>query len=271
MYLLRFISCIVLLALPGHVSSKGAIMQPGSSDEKALKWLSENAKKEGVIAMPSGLQYKVIKKGSGTVHPEHATKCLWYYRATTLDGRVIFSTDKGAENLHTPEKSDGEYKQLAPLDVIVGWGWAMRLMVQGDKWKLYIPAELGFGPRFVDQLATEVSAHDVIIITTELVGMDPEFKKGPRCPQGTFGGCSEEDAAFLAAARLEYGSDTAAMQKAFAQFNADAYKYSSDEKKSDAMYRKAHLLLGLRREAEVAAITAGASTAGERATAGDEL
>jgi len=262
MYLLRFITCFVLLGLPAHVSSADA--------EESIAWLNENAKQEGVITFPSGLQYKVIKKGSGTVHPDLNTKCLWYHHATTLDGRVIFSTNEGENQLYAPEKSNGKYEALSSLDVITGWGWAMRLMVEGDKWELYIPAELGFG-RLLGGLKIEVGVHDVIIITAEMVGMDREHRDGLRgCPQGTFDGCSEEDVKFLTAARSNYGSDIAAMQKATAQFNAKGGKLSSDEEKSDAMYRKAHLLLGLQREAQAELYNAMKTTTGEGDT-GDEL
>jgi len=95
----------------------------------------ENAKKEGVISLPSGLQYKVLQSGSeeGT-SPKANTPCECHYRGTLVDGTEFDSSYKR-----------GKPATFAPNQVIKGWTEAMQLMKPGDKWQLFIPSELAYG------------------------------------------------------------------------------------------------------------------------------
>lgn len=97
------------------------------------EFLAANAKKEGVIALPSGLQYKVIKEGEGRM-PELTDKVKCHYEGTFVDG----------------EKFDSSYDRKQPAvfgvnQVIPGWTEALQLMSEGSVWELYIPYKLGYG------------------------------------------------------------------------------------------------------------------------------
>lgn len=97
------------------------------------EFLTANAKKEGVIVLPSGLQYKVIKEGEGRM-PELTDKVKCHYEGTFVDG----------------EKFDSSYDRHQPAvfgvnQVIPGWTEALQLMSEGSVWELYIPYKLGYG------------------------------------------------------------------------------------------------------------------------------
>ena len=98
-----------------------------------VNFLAENAKKEGVKVLPSGLQYKVIKEGNGK-KPKLTDKVKCHYEGTFVDG----------------EKFDSSYDRKQPAvfgvnQVIPGWTEALQLMSEGSEWMLYIPYNLGYG------------------------------------------------------------------------------------------------------------------------------
>lgn len=98
-------------------------------------FLEANAKKEGVTVLPSGLQYKVIKKGTGKT-PTVEDKVKTHYRGTLIDGTEFdssYARNKPAE--------------FATKGVIKGWTEALQLMKEGGKWQLFIPPELAYGER----------------------------------------------------------------------------------------------------------------------------
>lgn len=102
--------------------------------KEAALFLEMNKKKKGVVALASGLQYKVIKSGDGKVHPKKADTVLAHYHGTLLDGTVF----------------DSSYKRRKPITfpvngVISGWTEALQKMKVGDKWQLVIPSHLAYG------------------------------------------------------------------------------------------------------------------------------
>jgi FKBP-type peptidyl-prolyl cis-trans isomerase/Domain amino terminal to FKBP-type peptidyl-prolyl isomerase len=97
------------------------------SNEEGLKFLEENAKKPGVVTLPSGLQYKVLRHGSGKYHPTVSTPCLCHYEGKLLDGTKFDSS-----------YDRGDPTTFAPNQVIKGWTEIMQMMVEGDKWELYV-------------------------------------------------------------------------------------------------------------------------------------
>jgi FKBP-type peptidyl-prolyl cis-trans isomerase FklB len=107
-----------------------------ATDQAGLDFLAENGKQADVVSLPSGLQYKVLTKGSGLYHPAVGTSCSCHYSGQLMDGTVF---DSSYER--------GEPTSFAPNQVIKGWTEAMQLMVEGDKWELYIPSELAYGDR----------------------------------------------------------------------------------------------------------------------------
>lgn len=101
--------------------------------EEGEKFLAENAKKEGVKVTASGLQYKVIKEGTGR-KPKATDRIRCHYEGTFTDGRVF----------------DSSYKRGEPIvfglnQVIKGWTEGLQLMAEGAKYELYIPYQLAYG------------------------------------------------------------------------------------------------------------------------------
>lgn len=122
--------------------------------EAGEKFLKENAEKEGVKVLPSGLQYKVITEGEGK-KPQATDTVKCHYEGTFIDGT----------------KFDSSYDRKSPAtfgvgQVIKGWVEALQLMSEGSKWELYIPYDLAYG---------EAGAHGAIppystlVFTVELL------------------------------------------------------------------------------------------------------
>ncbi len=99
------------------------------------KFLEENAKKEGVVVLPSGLQYKVIKMGDGP-KPSKDDKVTTHYHGTLIDGTVFDSSVERNEPATFPVGG-----------VIPGWVEALQMMPVGSKWKLFVPSDLAYGDR----------------------------------------------------------------------------------------------------------------------------
>eukprot|EP00928_Gymnodinium_smaydae_P017303 TRINITY_DN16614_c0_g1_i1.p2 TRINITY_DN16614_c0_g1~~TRINITY_DN16614_c0_g1_i1.p2 ORF type:complete len:235 (-),score=58.10 TRINITY_DN16614_c0_g1_i1:68-772(-) len=99
-----------------------------------IRFLAEKKKEAGVVSLSSGLMYKVIKRGTGSKHPVVSTPCLCHYRGSLVDGSEFDSS-----------YSHGEPITFAPDEVIAAWTEALQLMVEGDEWQLFVPAELGYG------------------------------------------------------------------------------------------------------------------------------
>ena len=123
---LRALAFYITLLL-GHSSA---------TNQQGLDYLTENAKNPDVVTLPSGLQYKVLTKGSGLYHPAVGTPCICHYSGQLIDGTIFDSS-----------YDRGEPTTFAPNQVIKGWTEAMQLMVEGDKWELYIPSDLAYGDR----------------------------------------------------------------------------------------------------------------------------
>jgi FKBP-type peptidyl-prolyl cis-trans isomerase FklB len=103
--------------------------------EEGQAWLAENATKEGVVTLESGLQYKVLASGDGeSAGPNDTVKVN--YRGTLIDGTVFDSS-----------YDRGQPAQFRVTGVIKGWTEALQLMKQGDKWQLFIPSDLAYGDR----------------------------------------------------------------------------------------------------------------------------
>jgi FKBP-type peptidyl-prolyl cis-trans isomerase len=98
-------------------------------------FFAENAKKEGVVTLPSGLQYKILKKGDGKI-PTLEDIVLCNYRGTLLDGTEVDSSYRRKEPTAVPVKG-----------VIPGWTQALQIMPVGSKWQMFIPPQLAYGAR----------------------------------------------------------------------------------------------------------------------------
>ncbi len=117
-------------------------------------FLAENKTKDGVITLKSGLQYKVINTGTGTM-PKATDKVTTHYRGTLIDGTEF----------------DSSYSRNKPTSfpvngVIAGWTEALQLMHVGDKWQLFIPANLAYGNRAVGNI---IKPNSTLIFEIELL------------------------------------------------------------------------------------------------------
>ena len=101
--------------------------------KEGTMFLAANAKKEGVKTLPSGLQYKVIKAGTGQI-PKATDTVTTHYRGTLIDGTEFDSSIKRGQPASFPVGG-----------VIAGWTEALKLMPVGSKWQLFIPSELAYG------------------------------------------------------------------------------------------------------------------------------
>jgi FKBP-type peptidyl-prolyl cis-trans isomerase FklB len=123
-----------LLLLLSLIFAPLALMADSPS-EKGQQFLDENGKKEGVHALPDGLQYKVVKEGEGK-KPKATDTVSVHYRGTLIDGTEFDSSYKRGQPAEFPVNG-----------VIKGWTEALQLMPEGSKWMLYIPARLAYGER----------------------------------------------------------------------------------------------------------------------------
>ena len=99
------------------------------------KFLSENAKKEGVVTLPSGLQYQVLKEGNGK-SPKATDKVVCHYEGMLIDGTMFDSSVQRGEPATFPLNG-----------VIAGWTEGLQLMKEGAKYRFFIPYQLGYGER----------------------------------------------------------------------------------------------------------------------------
>jgi len=103
--------------------------------EAGLKFLAENKVKPGVVTLPDGLQYEILKAGDGP-KPTLNSKVKTHYHGTLIDGTVFDSSVDRGEPISFPVSG-----------VIKGWTEALQLMPVGSKWRLFIPSELAYGDR----------------------------------------------------------------------------------------------------------------------------
>lgn len=98
------------------------------------EWLAEKAKEEGVMPLFKGVHYKILKKGRNDgIHPRPRSIITAHYTGRTINGKKFDSSRGGAP------------LAIRLCDLIEGWGIALRNMGIGDRWEVYIPAELGYG------------------------------------------------------------------------------------------------------------------------------
>ncbi|MDR0714347.1 MAG: FKBP-type peptidyl-prolyl cis-trans isomerase [Bacteroidales bacterium] len=124
--------------------------------QEGRKFLAENAKKQGVITLPDGLQYRVITAGTGSRQPLSADEVEVMYHGTLPDGTVFDSS-----------RERGTPAVFPVSGVIPGFSEALQMMTEGAKWEIYIPAELGYGERVNPQ--SGIKPNSVLIFEIELL------------------------------------------------------------------------------------------------------
>merc|ERR1712166_232417 len=151
------IVCFVLYKLYSLLSRGGG----GSPETKQFsqEFLAKNGLKEGVVTLASGLQYKVLRAGTGDAHPLPGSPCDCHY-----EGRCCNDWPAG-------KKFDSSYDRgspttFAPNQVIAGWTEAMQLMVEGDKWEMFIPSDLAYGD---GGRPPKIGGGDCLVFTMEII------------------------------------------------------------------------------------------------------
>jgi FKBP-type peptidyl-prolyl cis-trans isomerase len=131
------------------------------------KFLEDNAKKPGVKTTPSGLQYKVIKEGSGD-KPKETDVVETNYRGTTIDGKEFDSSAKHGSTASFPVNG-----------VIKGWTEALKLMPVGSKWELYVPSDLAYGP---EGSGDDIAPGSTLVFEVELLNIKKNAGSTPPGP-----------------------------------------------------------------------------------------
>lgn len=122
--------------------------------EDGEKYLAENAKKDGVISLPSGLQYKVIKEGTGK-KPKATDRVKCHYEGFLIDGTVFDSSVQRGE------------PAVFPLNgVIAGWTEGVQLMAEGAKYRFFIPYDLAYGSQGA---GAQIPPYAALIFDVELI------------------------------------------------------------------------------------------------------
>ena len=123
----------------------------------AAKFLADNKQAEGVIETASGLQYQVLNAGEGDVHPKASSKVKVHYHGTLLDGTIFDSSVDRNQPISFGLKQ-----------VIKGWTEGLQLMTVGEKTRLFIPAELGYG----NSAAGKIPPGSLLIFDVELLAIE---------------------------------------------------------------------------------------------------
>lgn len=131
--------------------------QSGDKISEGEAFLKENAKRDEVVTLPSGLQYEILVEGDGPI-PTATSTVKTHYKGTLLNGTVFDSSYDRGEPTSFPVNR-----------VIAGWTEALQLMPVGSKWKLYIPYNLAYGERGAGQL---IGPYETLIFEIELLDIE---------------------------------------------------------------------------------------------------
>jgi FKBP-type peptidyl-prolyl cis-trans isomerase FklB len=129
--------------------------EAGTNKKKGEAFLAENKTKEGVVTLPSGLQYKILKEGTGP-KPTSSDSVVCNYKGTLIDGQEFDSSYKR-----------GQPATFPVTGVIKGWTEALQLMPVGSKWQLFVPSDLAYG----DQGRPGIAPGDTLIFEVELMSI----------------------------------------------------------------------------------------------------
>lgn len=151
--IIALILVVVFFIFQRFSSSKNAVQNSLIGTE----FLAENTLQEGVESTASGLQYKVLAKGAGEVSPTANSKVKVHYHGTLIDGTVFDSS-----------VDRGKPISFGLKQVIAGWTEGLQLMVEGDKFRFYIPSNLAYGNRGVGK----IPAGSLLIFDVELIAIN---------------------------------------------------------------------------------------------------
>lgn len=123
--------------------------------QEGKDYLEQNAKKDNIVTLPSGLQYEVLIAGEGEGNPTASSKVTCHYEGRLINGKIF----------------DSSYKRGTPATfplnrVISGWTEGLQLMNTGSKYRFHIPSELGYGSR---AMGSDIPANSTLIFDVELI------------------------------------------------------------------------------------------------------
>ena len=147
----------VMAKLQDELKAKRAVIAERNK-AKGDEFLAENCRKPGVVSLPSGLQYKILKTGTGA-KPSSEDRILVNYKSMLIDGSEYESSDN---------KASGPI-EFRLTNVISGWKEALSLMPQGSKWQLFVPPSLAYG----EKGGNNVQPNATLIFETEIVDLIP--------------------------------------------------------------------------------------------------
>jgi FKBP-type peptidyl-prolyl cis-trans isomerase len=191
-----------LVAVKGDWAKKRAETAEAAAEARKTKekeFLVENAKKEGVVTLPSGLQYKIIQAGNGRT-PTDGDTVVAHYRGTLVDGTEFDSSIRR-----------GVPATLHLARVIPGWKEALMLMPVGSKWQLFIPPELAYGKRGAGR---KIGPNATLVFDVELLAIgDAKAKPASTKEAGTNAG-NVKEASAPARHRIQTASRSAPLSTA---------------------------------------------------------
>jgi FKBP-type peptidyl-prolyl cis-trans isomerase FklB len=136
--------------------------EAGANQKEGDAFLAANKSKEGVVVLPSGLQYKILTAGKGA-KPSATDSVTVNYRGTLIDGKEFDSSYKRGQPATFPVNG-----------VIKGWTEALQLMPAGSKWQLFVPASLAYGERGA---GGDIGPNETLIFEVELLSIQPKTEE----------------------------------------------------------------------------------------------
>ena len=149
------------MASPIEITSGGSAKEVSANNVAAAQFLAKNAKEPGVVVLPNGLQYKVVKSGPATGNKPHLQdEVKVNYEGKLITGKVFDSSYERGQPAAMP------LKNLVPA-----WQQALQLMRPGDEWILYVPPELGYGAEGAGN--GDIPGGSALIFRIELIDVLP--------------------------------------------------------------------------------------------------
>jgi FKBP-type peptidyl-prolyl cis-trans isomerase FklB len=162
----------VLTAAAANIRKKQAAEQAEKGEQAqkdGQKFLADNKAKDSVVTLPSGLQYKILKQGTGE-KPTSEDTVICNYKGTLIDGTEFDASEKHGGPASFPVKG-----------VIAGWTEALQLMPVGSKWQLFVPSSLAYGA----QGPPGIGPNATLIFEVELVSIQKAAAPAAAAPTGS--------------------------------------------------------------------------------------
>jgi len=153
------------------------------TNEVGMKFLEKLKTRKDLTFLPSGVMYKILRNGRGIFHPTTKSKCASHHSVKLIDGTIVDST-----------YSRNSPTILSPKSVLKGLGEVMKLMVRGDKWRIYLPSEVAFGDRGNPPTIRQGS---VVIFVLEIISIRGGKKLAHKCKVSTLKGCTKKEKKFV--------------------------------------------------------------------------